>query len=396
MAQSKGRRGSVFALLAVSLVALMACIGIALSTGQLAATKAHLQSHADFAAMAGAGACRRLPAADVWYLAGRYYADNLAAGADTIDPVVAEYTTNGAVYRVGNDKVTVTYPYSDSYTNSRNWNPSRLVAVRAERTIALPLSRPVGVGQGKVVAFAVALAEPVRSGGLAIFAYSSDPAEEGWKWTGTPSPGRIEGNVHSNTVIKWSGSDHHLTGWAEYRYGYSITGSGHDTGQGFSEGDLLEYPLAYAPGDFQPYDYVINGNFKVSQAGTVIPPGVYYVNGDVDISGSGIVAQGVTFIATGKISVSCSGPLFTPARNNVLFYTTSSSAPGYEIDISGSGGRFEGICWAPNGDIQYSGSDFNICQGAFYARTVTVTGSNFTLIGTGEGGSSRVHARLVE
>ncbi|MCX7599839.1 MAG: hypothetical protein N2512_13360, partial [Armatimonadetes bacterium] len=149
------------------------------------------------------------------------------------------------------------------------------------------------------------------------------------------------------------------------------------------------------PSDFQPYTYVINGKFHV-KGGGVIPPGVYFVNGDVTIDGSDYQAGGVTFVATGRIKVSGSNHYFTPARNNVLFYSLRSSGGGFDIDISGSGGYYEGTCYAPNGSIQFSGSGNQVMQGSLIGDRVAVTGTGFVLRATGQTGPSRTAGKLIE
>jgi hypothetical protein len=233
---------------------------------------------------------------------------------------------------------------------------------------------------------AVALAE-TGGGQIAVFAYRTS-GSYGFKWTG--SGGEIQGNVHSNHKVWFTGSNHHCTGWIEYRNGLDISGSGHQVDGGYRVGEVLPYPVNFTPADFQPYDYTINGDFKPNGR---FPAGVYYVTGNVHLTSNDTPDGPVTFVAEGKISASISGSSFKAARRNVLFFTLTG-AETWDLDVSGSNTNLEGICYAPNGDIQFSGSGHTIYKGCLIGQSVLVTGSDFTAYGTG-GGSGKTQCRLV-
>lgn len=386
-------------LCALSMAVLLTCFGAVLDVGRLAVVKARMQARCDLAALAGAGQEQGTTNADIWDAAAGLYCANVTGGEGGleaqfqahVDQPGVDGSPDGATYHVGDETVTVIHPYRDAYTDDHGWDPSSLTCVKARQEVEMLFLRVVGVGPVHVVARAVARGVP-GGGQLAIFAHRTDEDPYGFKWTG--SGGEIQGNAQSNSRVWFTGSAHYCTGWVEYRYRTTISGSGHQVDGGYIEGEIEDYPVNFTPADFEPYDYIVDGKFKITGSDHTIPAGVYYVKGDVDISGSNNHASGpVTFVAEGKISVSGSGMELTAARNDTLFYTLTGDNT-WDLDISGSGGRFTGLCFAPNGSIQYSGSGHNIYEGCLIGDKILVTGSDFVVHGTG-GGPGKMEVSLV-
>jgi hypothetical protein len=120
--------------------------------------------------------------------------------------------------------------------------------------------------------------------------------------------------------------------------------------------------------------------------------GLYYVDGDVSIgvgvnvngdrNGDGKV-EGISIVATGSISLN-TGP-GKDARYYIDGLLTYSGAGqgrpcGYNaVDVSGSSADWRGVIYAPYGGVNMNMSTLNMV-GTIIANTITMGGSNFTLI----------------
>lgn len=379
--------GVVLVWLGLAMFGLFAMTALVLDVGQVWVNKDAIQKACDAAALAAATA-----ASDPVPTAAAYYAHNAFPDLD-VAPTFASHSANTRTYSVGRDTLTITHPYSDSFTQSKGYTPSHLYRVSATRNVAAAFSSLLGTNLHTASATAVAWRYHLSAPLPAIFSHRFTTAPYGIQWAG--SKGVIEGDLVANWSVEVSGSDHIVHGSVYYGQSYSLNGSGHDADGFFKLPGPRGWPVSLSPSDLEPYTYVINGDFHL-KGGGVIPAGVYFVNGDVVIDGSDYQAGGVTFIATGRIKVSGSNHYFTPARNNVLFYSLRTSGGGFDIDISGSGGYYEGTCYAPDGGIQFSGSGNQVMQGSLIADRVAVTGNGFTLRPTEQTGASRIAGKLIE
>ncbi|MCX7599495.1 MAG: pilus assembly protein TadG-related protein, partial [Armatimonadetes bacterium] len=340
---SRARTGVVSAWLSIALVGLVAIMALALDAGQVLVNKEAIQKACDAGALAAA-----TTDSDSISWAASYYAHNAFPNLDVI-PRFTRASGATRTYSVGGDTLTITHPYTDNFTQGKGYSASHLYRVAATRSVPSTFARLLGSHMHSASASAVAWRYHVSAPLPAIFARRFTTAPYGIQWAG--SKGVIEGDLVANWSVEISGSDHIIHGSVYYGQSYSLNGTGHDADGFFKLASPRDWPVSLSPSSFQPYTYVINGKFHI-KGGGVIPAGVYFVNGDVTIDGSDYQAGGVTFIATGRIKVSGSNHYFTPARNNVLFYSLSSGG-GFDIDISGSGGYYEGTCYAPNGSIQF-------------------------------------------
>jgi hypothetical protein len=132
-------------------------------------------------------------------------------------------------------------------------------------------------------------------------------------------------------------------------------------------------PVHLTPADFEPYDYYINGNYKVPSSG-VVPPGCYRVTGKVQVTGSSQHLENVTFVADGTINFAGSNHYYTPNKLGVFAYSRSTDNNS-AVDISGSAPDSEGLLYAPNGGADFSGSDFQMVS--IVAQTIDISGSDF-------------------
>lgn len=376
------RRGVVFALLAVSLVALLAAVGAALDVGRLVMTRQQMQIACDLAATAGVSALD-LPDEEVWGIAARYYAANVyGTGPQAPAPQLRRLLTDanfpgqntGAEYAIGDDIVSVRHPFRDEATDRDRLAPDKIVHVHATRVVALPVAAVVGVREATVVAQGAAVQRDVESYAF-LFANASASQVVG---VDISSNGiTIVGDIHSNSRVDITGSNQHISGWVEYRHGYRVMGTGHTFEKGFRLGNLLDLPLGLTPSDFEPYDYIVQKDLKFNKQ---IPPGVYYVKGNLHISGDDVPLGPVTFVVNGQIKVAGSGHSMVAARHNVLFYSLAANKTA--IDFSAEGGQWEGYIFAPNGGISFSARGMACYRGGIVGDTVTLTANDFYGEGT--------------
>lgn len=373
------RSGTILPLVALTLVILLVSAGATIEVGRLTLARNCMQKAADLAVTSAVSQIDAVEPPQVRQAAAEFYGANLSGDPDVppASQVVSHIYGNngevsGLVCNIGTDRVTIRHPYQDAVTSAESLPPNCLLCLEAEREVELPFLAIVGVCTATVRVRAVGLGEP--SGPCLFFAASTDPSVFGIDWSS--NGGTIFGDAHSNTMVKFSGSDHTVDGWMDYRYSYTVTGSGHYLTKGFRLGNVMDYPINYTPADFEPYDYVYNNcNFN----NHVIPAGVYYIAGNLHITGADVVLGPVTFVVAGRIQVSGTGHNFTAARNNVLFYSLSNSSRA--IDVSAQGGQWTGICFAPNGHVSYSASDQHIYNGGIVAQTIEITGQDFTAHG---------------
>jgi Flp pilus assembly protein TadG len=375
--------GSVAVFLAIGLVAMVACLGAAVDIGRLSMIKTHMQSAGDLAATGSASSCHTTADTDLWAQTASLCAENFAGSSGTAPtPQFVRYLTSGttnvgAVYTIGSDTVTVTHPYSDSYTNSLGYAPEDLVRVDLTTTSRLLLLPIIGIRSATVTTRSVAVC--LTGGPLLIFAHSTDPTVYALDWSSSSCT--INGDTHSNTMVDMSGSDDTINGWIDYRNGYSLTGTHDALNPGFRVGNVLNYPIPTDPASYGPYDYIINKgmwNFTGS-----IPGGVYYCKGDVHVNSTDTPAGPITIIAAGKIHINGSITNWQAAHGNVLFMSLSplGLSGGYCIDINAQGGVWNGIIFAPNGDINFTASGQTMYNGGILAEEVSLGGQNFTASG---------------
>jgi Flp pilus assembly protein TadG len=380
-------------------MAIMALMGATVDVGTLALAKARMQAACDFAALDGANVGFAGTDAAAWASGSQFFRDNMDnSGATTItsgstidDNNTADHP-NGQQYTVGAYTVQVKHPYTDTAMAAVGYNSTYLCYVSASRSVPLPFLSVLGISSATVSARAVALNQGATGGHMAIFAHDSNASNNAINYTG--SGGLIQGNMHGNSMAHNTGSAHHITGWWEY-VNSAAEGSATVDG-GWVLSTVKAYPVTFTLAQFQPYTYVINGDYTFG-SNTTVPPGVYYVKGDVSCTGSGSVGNGVTFIAEGNIKISGSNNTFTSSKLNMLFWSLGISTHGvYQIDMSGSGANFNGWAYAPGLKATYTGSSTALWTGCVYAEDVDISGSDFTFTGNGPGDNTSAQGKLVE
>ncbi len=239
-------------------------------------------------------------------------------------------------------------------------NPNR-VYVHIER----PIRSSLNFGVIPSVT-ASAVAEKVSGGGgnYAIFSTeescgASDPLQL------SGSVNIFGGAVHSNSKIKVNGSDNDFDGEVTFHCTIDISGSSNEFNPDWEDiDDVIAPPIDLDYSDFV-CDVEVNGDLDLNGDDaywddpgirTQLKTGTYCATAKIQLSGSDITGY-VTLAAQGELQLSGSefhlspDPTIAPAsdpaedtRGVLLFsYASSSSA----MDISGSGGEWEGIIHAP-------------------------------------------------
>lgn len=216
----------------------------------------------------------------------------------------------------------------------------------------------------------------------------------------------INGGVHSNSVLKVPGSNNDFNGDSSYVCSINNSGSGnsYQSGSPYST-STKPSPVNYVYSDFDPgipctrrwtsdVDLKSVNNIWVGDnpSSKQLKPGVYCSTRKLTLSESG-VSGSVTLVAQQEVNISGSNFNLTPYWNSVLLFTynTSSSA----LDVSGSGGQWEGLILAPRGKAKIAGSGNWSFSGAVIADQVQVSGSSFSMTALGYGSTDNA-VHLVE
>ena len=146
-----------------------------------------------------------------------------------------------------------------------------------------------------------------------------------------------------------------------------------------------QQPITQPPWDFSDFRpggaiarslgsayHYIDGNLNSISAGD----GVYYVTGDVQINGAGpnhvtIVSQG-TQKYNGTVNLSA-------YYHSLLFFSNSDNTNQGAIQVSASDSVWEGLIYAPNGDVNFSAASNLGVSGAIFAQSVSASGSQLTI-----------------
>jgi hypothetical protein len=228
------------------------------------------------------------------------------------------------------------------------------------------------------------------NGGYAIFALRrecDDAGDASLSWSGSGS--RVTGLVHSNGGFAVSGSLNTFTGQATYVCGAELDGAGNEFDARPARGRTQPPPTTFAAidfaCDFSPPGGDINQDGPWWEGGSddsqQLRDGVYCAEGELRLKGSGVRGR-VTLVATGpegRVSVGGVGFELIPYANQVMAYAEGTDAEAIEID--GSGGTWEGILYAPFGQVALDGARIESPRGMVVADSVKLTGSDMAITG---------------
>ena len=359
------------------LIALMGFSAIVFDVAVIYEERRQLQNAADGAALAAA---RELPGSPATastaaqnYLALNHYS---SADIDVSAQVVTPYNGNTEYVEVTVTKLDKPYLFA------------RLLGLLDSDISARAVGQIVSAYEDEYAIFAIndSCGAPGVdiSGGLATF----------------------NGTVHTNSHIAVGGNNHTFDPSVTYHCTFSEGGSGHSYARGQKNTGRRDVPagvagLTYA--SFGPCDFSfpnptnmksVNAIWQDPQK-TVLVDGVYCFNKSMTLIGDDITGN-VTLVAKGGINISGSDhDLRAYHPSGVLLYS-EDNGPGDALDITGSGGQWEGIMYAPNGDAKVSGQGNLNYEGSIVAQNVSVGGNGMTITSSSLVDNGNPVVRLVE
>lgn len=375
-------RGSALVIVAFSLSLLLAFSAFAIDMGYARQRKVQAQNSADFAALAGAGVLRSGTAAAAETEARQYVSRNGFSGTDA----------------------NVSIPPA----TGRRAGAAGCVQVRPTESFSTMFGKIFGSDSITVAARATACASPGLGGPYAVFA-GSTTCSPAVSFSG--SSRTINGGVHSNNDIRIVSNGTVVNGDVTYLAGDAPAGN-----ITFNPAEdnprRLSAPLAY-PEVFDLSQYAPGGSkaalaqsqLRYRNAGSAeinelwltlnlaynpltktIAPGLYYTTGNIQLNGNGYNGQGVTFVsASGGIHINGNNISFTPWDPDGLligaYKEQSSCAAGQAvIKLDGNTHSWTGVMFAPNGPIDFSGTNIvSSLNGRLVGRVVHLSGSNQTI-----------------
>lgn len=379
--RASGDEGSVAIMVAACLTILVGFAAFAIDLGDARQRKAQAQNSADFAALAGAGVLKEGTAAAAINEARAYVGKN-------------DFSSDAAQVNIP--------PAAGARAGD-----AQCAEVIATEDLSTTFARIFGIETMKVNARAVACASPPLGSPYAVFAGSTTCADA-ISFSGANRT--VNGGVHSNSDIKIKSSGTVINGAATY-----INGVAPDSNVTYNPStdnprqlaETLPYPDHFEIDDYKPlgsmaqlatdqgqYHYAplaidetwLTDNFKVDILTKKIVSGLYYTPGDISLSGGGWNGTNVTFVTSeGIIHLNGNNFNFTPwDPGGLLLFSNknpgSCSAGQAVIKLNGNDHAWEGILYAPNGPLDFSGTNVtSSLNGRLVADTVHLSGSSQTL-----------------
>lgn len=370
------RAGGVLLVAVVALVALLACAALTIDVGRVMMVGSHCQSLADATALAGAGGPINTSTDSLYTRVQQIFEVNSVASLPaTLNTDAFVFYNNGATVpgygALGADEEAITTS----------------VSATAEYTFG----RAIGLNSKTVTRTATALRKANYTGGTVLFSLSPSASDIGINFSGNRAT--VYGTSHSNSRYDISGNNHHFTEVLEWVSKLRVTGSKTVMDDGDRQTGVLPAPVTFTVAQFAPFDYEISGDYNSSSG--YVAPGVYRVHGNVHVSGANTRMYGVTFVADGTITFAGSGHHYTPARLHMFAFSLSNCANG-AISVSSDGQDCVGGLYAPNGNIDFSGSDQSYAQTSIIGRTIDISGSDCTIVPTPNFGEEAHPIRLIK
>lgn len=342
----KDENGAVVMLVALMLTVLFGITALAVDVGRIRTRQASMQSAVDAAALAAVQCLPEDPSAaetkaDNYFefngFSFQYYEDNY--GLEKEDIIKKEILNS-------NRKIRVTASLPLDYTFAKIFQNGNSATVTKKA--------------------AAALTTPFDDLDYAIF--SGDELEL-LHFTGNDTI--VNGDVHSNQNIKGQATiNGEATAVGEFKP--PLTDATVKTENApfedmpeLSAAELNELKQsAISSGTY----YTGNVSFSPGQLNEIFATGaVIYVEGTVTTNGTGVCASAGSIIATGNITFNGSDVTLTQT-SPICFYSV-----GGNIRLDGNGCELYGAVWAPNGTVDFNGSDQKI-TGKIYGNEVTFAG----------------------
>ena len=353
--------GAVTVLIAISLVALMALVALAIDLSVAFNWRRADQNGADHAALAAAWAS--------------------CQGQDPGAAGLQAARDNG----FNNDGVSNSVSITNVGTST--------FEAKIDSSVDSLFAGVIGVDRLDATARAVASCSRSSAGAYAIFAASAVCGEKTLDWSGSSSD--VVGRVHSNDGVYVGGTRNSVDGATTYVSGAHVN-PGNDLNPPPAVSPVLPMPIEFDIDDFAP------GGAKAAQAGANyhyaggskidkgwlesrglyddttgdVAPGLYFTTSDIDLSASDLNGRATFVSSNGTISLNGSNHDFTPWDPDglLLFSDRDTSCFDYAVKVDGSNSDWRGLIYAPRGMIEMSGSG-NASVGSVVADTVRLNGS---------------------
>lgn len=287
---------------------------------------------------------------------------------------------NGYQNGVDSTTVQVTYPYDTDASK---------LEVEIERPVDFIFGRVLGLTNTSISARAVGQAtfSMGGGGGYAIFVIddscnANDPLEI------SGSDNVVIGAVHSNSKIKVGGSNDEFIGDTTYSCSFQDGGSNNSYTPPPAQFGNRPTPLNYTYSSF-PCNFTYNFDVDLTSRPEVwvgnnpssktLKDGVICSTGDIQLSGQDVRGN-ITLVAHDELKLSGSNFDIKGFWNDVLLFSDRASDPA--MDLSGSGGNWEGYIFAPNARVKVQGQDGLSIEGSIIAKHVNVSGSDFSIDST--------------
>lgn len=353
-------RGQTIVMFAVSMVAMLGFMAIVVDAAVIFEERRQLQNAADGASLAAARELPGSPSNAV--VAARNYLT--ANGYDPTDPDV-----------------------SFSIDTSYLANNEHVEVIVTQQDLAYLFGRFLGLSSSDVSARAVSEIVTAFEDDYAIFAIDDSCGAVGVNIQG--SLATFDGTVHSNSNVQVGGTDHTFDPSVTYSCDFQEGGSGHTYQREEKSTGDRDVPAGVAGityASFAPCDYTFttptnmkSKNFVWQNPGkTLLKDGVYCFEKTVNLIGDGISGN-VTFVALGNIDISGSDHNLTAYHPNGILLYSEATGPGDVIDVTGAGGGWTGVIYAPNGDAKITGQSNLVFDGSVVAQNVTVAGNGMTI-----------------
>jgi hypothetical protein len=357
-------RGQVLALSALLITVLLGIIGLVIDGGFFYAQRRHAQSAADAASLA---ATYRLATGGT----------DAQASATALEYAAANgYDNDGT-----SNTVTVNIPPTSGAFSGQPYHAEVIIDEEPNTFFIHVLLGSTGGVQGRGVGGYIWLSAYA----YALFANSPDCSNpDTLELSG--SDVTVNGQVHANANIKVPGSNNDFDGQATYGCDLTNSGTGNTYTPAPATAGVEPFPFSYAYSDF-PCTVSFSSDLTITSVNTLwknddpdtneLKDNVICATGKITLSRQGVKGN-VTLVAQGELVASGSDFDLHSQWNSVLFYTASSSSSA--LDVSGSGGAWQGLMLAPNGNAKVQGSANQTLSGSVMANTIkSVSGSDFTI-----------------
>ena len=404
------QRGAVLALVALGAVTLLGAVGLAVDGSRMLEERRHAQAAADHAAIAAAFNRCTVTASTV---ATAQAAGLAAAQRNGFDDNAASVVV--AISPIGNPLTS--YQFRAVVTSTIQSTFARVIGFTTFDVSAQATSTGSNCG---------ALGGSASPG--AIYAGGVCPVSGKYGVDVSGSTSQVYGGVHTNDDVNVGGNNNIF--WElptppddPFTYVGSINAAA-TANNSFQAGYPQKvstpspvWPTGWAPTDltgaaagqwdanFIPntgtflrryYELAVaNGTFSTSKINSVTKDGVYFTTSTdgIDVSSwpIGVVHNIVLVAPRGNVKVSVSGPRtmlpvvdLTLPRQGLIIISNATRAADKTceeptISTSGSNVIWNGIMWAPTGQIEFSGSSNVSASGSLIAQSVKLNGSGLVI-----------------